>query len=400
MRHLALGLALSLTAATVVAPAAFAQSTPVQSTPVKIGFISTFSGPEGAIGNDLRDGFTLALAEAGNKAGGRDIQVVFGDDQTKPDVGRQLADKMLESDHVQILTGINFSNVLLGVIKPTMDAGVFYVSANAGPSQLAGKGCLPLFFSASHQNDTLFESVGQYFDAKKIPSVYLIAPNYPAGRDMLGGFKRFYKGEVLAEIYTAFPQMDFASQLADIRAKKPAAVMFFLPGGMTVNFVKQYIAAGLKDIPLYTGSGSVDALTLPALGESAAGITVITNWTEGLDNQASKAFDAAFEAKYNRIPSAYAAVAYDTAHVILNAITAAGGKVEDKVAFRKALEAVKIDSVRGFFAFNSNHFPIQNLYETVIGQDAKGRWTGLYKGVAVQQIRDVYAKDCQMPPAG
>ena len=371
-----------------------------QTGPIRIGFISTFSGPEGAIGNDLRDGFTLALDEAGNKMGGRDVSVVYGDDQTKPDIGRQLADKMLESDHVQIMTGINFSNVMLGAVKPVMDAGVFYVSANAGPSQLAGKGCQPLFFSASHQNDTLFESVGAYFDEKKIPSVYMIAPNYPAGRDMLTGFKRFYHGKVLAEIYTAFPQMDFAAQIADIRAKKPAAVMFFLPGGMTVNFVKQYVSAGLSDIPLYTGPGSVDALTLPALGDAARGITVITNWTEGLNNQVSRHFDEAFEAKYHRIPSAYAAVAYDTARLLAAAVATVHGNVEDKPAFRRALEGVKFDSVRGYFAFNSNHFPIQNMYETVIGQDAKGRWTGLYKGVAVEKIKDSYAKDCHLPPAG
>ncbi len=397
MRHLAHGLAVLLAATTL----ASAQTPPAQAPgPIKIGFISTFSGPEGAIGNDLRDGFTLALAETGDKMGGRPVTMIYGDDQTKPDIGRQLADKMLESDHVQIMTGINFSNVMLGTIKPVMDAGVFYVSANAGPSQLAGKGCQPLFFSASHQNDTLFEAVGVYFDKKKIPSVYMIAPNYPAGRDMLTGFKRFYHGEVMAEVYTAFPQMDFASQIADIRARKPAAVMFFLPGGMTVNFVKQYVAAGLSDIPLYTGPGSVDALTLPALGEAAKAITVITNWTEGLDNPASRHFDEAFEAKYHRIPSAYAAVAYDTARLLAAAIAAVHGDIEDKPAFRRALEGVKFDSVRGYFAFNTNHFPIQNMYETVIGQDAKGRWTGLYKGVAAQQINDSYARECHLPPAG
>ena len=393
MRHLAHGLAFLLAAALNTSALA-------QSGPIRIGFISTFSGPEGAIGNDLRDGFTLALDEAGNKMGGRDVSVVYGDDQTKPDIGRQLADKMLESDHVQIMTGINFSNVLLAAIKPVMDAGVFYISANAGPSQLAGKGCKPQFFSASFQNDTLFESLGSYFDEKKIPSVYMIAPNYPAGRDMLSGFKRFYHGQVLAEVYTAFPQMDFASQIADIRARKPAAVMFFLPGGMTVNFVKQYVAAGLKDIPLYTGAGSVDSLTLPALGDAAKDITVITNWTESLNNPASRHFDEAFEAKYHRIPSPYAADAYDTARLLAAAVAAVHGNVEDKPAFRRALEAVKFDTVRGYFAFNSNHFPIQNFYETVVGQDAKGRWTGLYKGVAVEKLKDSHAKDCQMPPAG
>jgi branched-chain amino acid transport system substrate-binding protein len=327
------------------------------------------------------------------------VETVWGDDQTKPDIGRQLADKMVESDRVQLMTGINFSNVLLAVIKPTLSAGIPYVSINAAPSQLAGKGCQPMFFSLSHQNDALFESVGEYMQKKGIPSVYMIAPNYPAGRDMLNGFKRFYKGEIKGEVYTAFPAMDFSSQIAEIREKKPSAILFFLPGGMTVNFVKQFVASGLKDIPLYSGAGSVDALTLPALGDAAQGITVITNWTEGLpDNKQSLHFAEAFEKKYGRIPSAYAAVAYDSTRALNAAIASIGGKVEDKQALRKAIDTVKFDSLRDGFGLNTNQFPIQNMYETVVGKDAQGRWTGLYKGTAIERKKDSFAQDCHLPP--
>ena len=278
-----------------------------------------------------------------------------------------------------------------------MDAGVFYVSINAAPSQLAGKGCQQDFFAVSHQNDYLFESVGQYMQAKGVPSVYMIAPNYPAGHDMLNGFKRFYKGDIKAEVYTTFPTLDFASQLADIRERKPAAVLFFLPGGMTVNFIKQYRAAGLSDIPLYTGPGSVDATTLPALGEAALGVTVITNWPTLLDTPASKKFEAEFENTYHRVPSAYAAVAYDTANALDAALTKVGGRIEDKPAFRRAMAHVTFDTVRGYFAMNTNHFPIQNMYATVIGKDDKGRIIDLYKGIAVPKVADGYAKDCHLP---
>jgi branched-chain amino acid transport system substrate-binding protein len=393
---LAAGLAVGLATLPMLAraqPQAQAQA------PIRIGFISSFSGPEGVIGQDQKDGWNLALAEMGDKMGGRPVTMIWGDDEVKADIGRQVADKMIESDHVQLLTGINFSNVLLAVVKPALDAGIPYISINAAPSQLAGKGCKPLFFAPSHQNDALFESVGEYMQKKGIPSVYMLAPNYPAGRDMLNGFRRFYHGDIKAEVYTTLPTFDFSTQIAEIRQKKPAAVLFFLPGGMTVNFVKQYVAAGLKDIPLYTGPGSVDALTLPALGASANGVTVITNWTEGLsDNAKSQHFADTFEAKYGRIPSAYAAVAYDVANLLNASLTDIGGKIEDTAALRKAIDTVKFDSVRDGFSFNTNQFPIQDMYETVVGQDAKGRWTGLYKGVAVEKKHDSYAQDCHLPP--
>ncbi len=382
---LTLALALGLTGARAQAPRP----------PIKLGFITTLSGAEGVIGIDIRDAFNLALEESGGMWGGRRVEMVIGDDQTKPDIGRQLTDKMIESDHVQIMTGIIFSNVLLATMRPMTDAGVFFVSANAGPSQLAGKGCLPNLFVASFQNDTLYESVGAYLDKAKIPSTYLVAPNYPAGRDMLSGFKRNYHGELKGESYTAFPQMDFAPQLADIRAKKPASVVFFLPGAMTVSFIKQYVAAGLGDIPLYNGTGSVTQ-NLAAIGDAGVGIHVITNWTPALDKPASRAFSDSFEKHFKRVPSSYAGIAYDTARLIGAAVAAVGGNIEDKPAFRKALENVTFDSVRTHFAFNSNHYPIQDEYETVIEKDAAGRVVESYKGIAVAGVKDSFFSQCQM----
>lgn len=366
-------------------------------TPIRLGFITTLSGAEGVIGVDIRDAFDLALDETNHQWAGRPVEMVVGDDQTKPDIGRQLADKMIESDHVQIMTGIIFSNVLLAAIRPVSQAGVFFVSANAGPSQLAGKGCLPNLFVASFQNDTLYESVGTFLDKRQVPNAFLLAPNYPGGRDMMSGFKRHYHGQIKGEDYTAFPQMDFAAQIADIRERKPASVLFFLPGSMTISFVKQYVAAGLGDIPLYNGTGSVTQ-NLAALGDAALGITTLTNWTASLDNPASRHFTAAFEKRYGRIPSSYAGVAYDTARLIAAAVTAVHGDIENKPAFRRALEGVKFDSVRGSFAFNTNHYPIQNMYETVIGRDAQGHLAELYKGVAVQNVHDSFASQCVMPP--
>ena len=375
----------------LAASAAFAQA------PIKIGFISSMSGPEGVIGRDLKDAFDLAIKTGGGKMGGRPVEMVYGDDQVKPDVGRQVADKMLDSDKVQIVTGINFSNVLLAVVKPVLDAGAFYVSVNAGPSMLAGKQCNPHLFSVGFQNDNNFEGLGKYLKDKGVKKVYFLAPNYPAGKDMLTGFKRYFQGQMEAEIFTAMGQLDYSAEIAQLRAAKPEAVVMFYPGGMGINFVKQYAQAGLmSQIPLYTGPGTVDQTTLPAIGDAALGMYTGAMWSEFLDNPASKKFYADFEAAYNRIPSQYAAQAYDTARVIQAAVDSIGGKIEDKAAFQKALETVKFDSVRGNFKFNTNHFPIQDYYLVQVEKDSKGRLVSALKEKIMSDLADAYAGECNM----
>ena len=366
--------------------------------PIKIGFISTFSGPAGGLGQELLDGFKLGLKKLDNKLGGRPVELIQGDDQAKPDVGRQVADKMVERDHIQILTGINFSNVMLAVAKPALDAGVFVFSINAGPSQYAGRQCHPHYFNASFQNDTAPEAMGIYLQGKGVKRVYLMAPNYPAGRDFLAGFKRNFKGEIVGEVYTRFGQLDYAAEIAQLRDKKPDAVFFFYPGGMGINFVKQYAQSGLlKEIPLYGPSFSLDQTVLPAMGDAAVGAFASTHWSEDFDNPASKAFAKDFEAEYGRIPSPNAAQAYDGALILDAALKAIGGKIEDKAAFQKALENVKYDSVRGNFKFNTNHYPIQDFYLVEIVKDAKGRPVAALRGVIDRDHKDAYAKDCEMP---
>ena len=366
--------------------------------PIRIGFISTLSGPQGVLGQELLDGFKLGLQHTQNKLGGRPVMLVTGDDQAKPDTGRQLADRMIESDHVDIVTGVNFSNVLLALAKPVLDSGAFYISVNAGPSQYAGKQCNPNFFIASFQNDTTNEAIGIAMQKQGLDNIYIMAPNYPAGRDMLTGFKRYFKGKIAGEVYTTFGQLDYSAEIAQIRAKKPNAVMFFYPGGMGINFVKQYAQAGLKgEIPLYTGTHVIDQTTLPAIGDAAIGITAAALWSEYLDNPGSKAFAADFEKQYGRIPSQYAAVPYDTVLLLDAALTAIGGKIEDKAAFRRALETVEFPSIRGEFKFNTNHVPIQNFYLTEIGKNDNGQVANLMRGVIVNNLADAYVDQCKMP---
>lgn len=365
--------------------------------PIRIGFLSTFSGPSAQVGIELLDGFKLGLEQKGNKLGGRPVELIQADDQAKPDVGRQHADKMVERDKIHILTGINFSNVMLAVAKPTIDAGAVVYSINAGPSQYAGAQCNPRYYATSFQNDTSAEAMAIHLTKKGVKKMYLLAPNYPAGKDFLSGFKRFYKGEIVGEVYTTFGQLDYAAEIAQLRAANPEGVFIFLPAGMGINFTKQYFQAGLnKTVPLYGTSFSFDQTMLPALGEAALGSFASAFWAETIDNPQSKKFVADFEAKYGRTPSPAAANAFDGVLLLDAALASIGGKIEDKAAFRKAMENVKFTSLKGNFKFNTNHYPIQDFYLTEITRDAKGRMLMTVKEKIVPNHEDVYVKECKM----
>nr|WP_315496436.1 ABC transporter substrate-binding protein [uncultured Rhodoferax sp.] len=374
--------------------AAVAQSTE----PVRVGLLSTLSGPGAGLGVDIRDGFQLAIKLNDGKLGGRAAEVIVADDQANPDVGRQTADRLVKRDKVDFLTGIVFSNVMLAVGTPTFQSKTFYISANAGPSQYAGEQCSPYFFSASYQNDNMHEAVGKTVTDKGFKRVALIAPNYPAGKDALTGFKRFFKGEVASETYTALNQLDYSAELSKLRASKPDAVYIFLPGGLGINFIKQFVGAGLsKDITLFGPGFSGDEDVIKAVGDPMLGMFNTSQWGHDMDNAANKKFVAEFEKAYGRLPTLYAAQGYDAARLMDAAVRDSKGKLDDKAAVKKALEAAKFDSVRGAFKFNSNHFPIQDYYLRVITKDAKGRVTNRTLGAVFKNHADAYVGNCKMP---
>ena len=366
--------------------------------PIRIGFLSTFSGPEGLLGEELLNGFKIGLASTDQKIGGRPVELVIGDDQARPDIGRQLADKMIESDHAQIITGTIFSNVILAIIKPVTDAGAFFIGTAGGPSLMAGKMCNPRAFFSSFQNDSFFEAAGLALNQMGAKRVFMLAPNYPAGHDMLNGFRKTFKGAVVAEDYTAFGQLDYAVEIARIREMAPDQVVFFYPGGMGINFVKQFAQSGLgATIKLTTGNGSMDQPTLNAMGEAGLGMNVATNWSEQLPGQASKDFTAAYTAAYHRHPSPFAAMAYDTVHVLDAAAQAIGGRIEDKAAFQRALEQVKFTSVRDNFAFNTNHMPIQDYILAEVARDPQGNFVAAYRSTITHAMQDSFVHECRMP---
>jgi branched-chain amino acid transport system substrate-binding protein len=364
--------------------------------PVRIGFIATMSGPGGALGRDLLDGFQLGIAQNGGTLGGAEIALTTDDDQLRPEVGLQVATRMIERDNVEIIVGIVFSNVMMAIAAPVTEAEVFLVSANAGPSPLAGAQCSPFFFSTSWQNDQTHEAVGRYLQDQGVQRLFVLAPNYQAGWDSIEGVKRHFRGEIVGEIYTQVNQPDYAAELAQVRAAAPEAVFVFYPGGMGVNWVKQYAQAGLKEtVPLYTAF-TVDETTLPAQGADAVGVHTASFWSPDLDVPANARFVEGFREAYGRDPSHFAAQAYDAAMLLGAALAKTGGSVADKDAFRAALKAAEFESVRGEFRFNNNHFPIQNFYvQEVVSRD-DGTIGLELRGTAFESHLDAYHQDCPM----
>ncbi|HXQ52343.1 MAG TPA: ABC transporter substrate-binding protein [Stellaceae bacterium] len=383
----------------VAASVAFAAGLARADDPLRIGFVATLSSPTSTAGPDMLDSFKLGLSELGGKLGGRAVDLKVSDDEMKPDVGVQKVRKMLDEDKVQLFTGMVLSNVALAEARTVLPRKTFMLSLNAGPSPLAGPECSPYFFSAAYQSDTIAEGMSIYLQQKGVKSVSLMAPNYTAGRDLLTGFKRYFKNTIASETYTPLDQFDFVAELAEIRSANPAATFFFYTSGApAINFVKQYAETGLKGkIPLYGVAFSLDEQTLPGMGEAAVGVHDSTFWTADMDNAANHAFVAHFEAAYHRRPSIFAAISYDGVRLLDAALKAVGGRIENADAFRAALETAKIASVRGRFRFNSNHFPIQDIHLAEVVRDASGALTNSYRERIVQDHADSYVGQCKMP---
>ncbi len=380
----------------VVTGFALAASAALAQAPLKIGFMGVFSGPQGALGQDQYDAFMMVVDRNGGKLGGVPVQIIKEDSQLKPDVAVQIVEKLIEKDKVPIITGITFSNVFMAVNKKVTDQGVFIISSNAGPAPIAGAQCTPFTYVVSWQNDSQAEGMGKYATDKGYKKVVLMAPNYQSGKDQLAGFKRFYKGEVLDEIYTPLNQPDFSAELAQVASRNPDAVFVFYPGGLGINFMRQYRQAGLAGkVPLLSSS-TADGITLPAVKDDALGVLASTFWGPDFNNPVNKAFVEDFEKKYNRIPSQYAAQAYDSALLLDSAIAKVKGNVADKKAFQAALRAADFKSLRGDFKFNTNGFPIQNFYIFEVAKDAKGRVSLKTIANPLKDHKDAYYTQCPL----
>jgi len=382
--------AIALACAAFIAPNAHAAGK------LKLGFLATLSGPNAVMGTQVRDGFQLAVEEAGGKVGGLPTEVVTVDDQQKPDVGRQAASRLVESDRIDVLVGPLFSNVVNAVLPVMSQAKVPMIGAAGAPSSLAGAECSPYFFSSSWQGDTLAEAMGIALQEKQVKRLYIMVPNFPGGKEVVAGIKRYFKGQIVGEVLTPLGQLDFAAELAQLRAANPDAAFAFYPGGLGIQFVKQYVQAGLKEkIPLYTAY-TIDASTLPAIGDAALGVGTAEFWADSIDNAANRKFVEAFRRKYNYPPSSYAVQGYDAAKLLDSAVRKVAGKVEDRSAMLAALKAADFSSVRGAFKYNNNQFPIQDLYVGEIVKGSDGKPTMKLGRKVLTGHGDPYASKCPL----
>ncbi|SHI99043.1 branched-chain amino acid transport system substrate-binding protein [Roseomonas rosea] len=386
---LASGAALGLGAASLARPAI------AQGAPLKIGMITTLSGAGGYIGQDIRDAFLLAIELSGGNLGGTNVQVMVEDDGFRPGQGKQVAERFMKNERIKLLTGIIFSNILGAVAPDVLDGGGIYVSPNASPSNLAGRECHKNFWSIAWQNDSLHESAGQLATNLGQKRMFILAPNYQAGRDALTGFKRLYKGQVVGEVYTRLDQTDYAAEMAQIRAANPEGVYQFHPGGLGIAFLRQYVQAGLlANVPMTLAAPSMDATTLAAVGDAAVGINLTSHWNTDFDNAPSKRFVAAFQQKFNRVPTYYAQQSFDTALAIGAALRGTGGKVDDTEAFYRAMKPANFESTRGKFSFGSNNHPIQDWYALKV-ENVGGKPALVTQGKVLSDHGDVYASQCR-----
>jgi branched-chain amino acid transport system substrate-binding protein len=387
-----------LIAAAAATALAFSLPAAAQQKSLKIGFITTLSGPQGIIGKHMRDSVELALDHLGRKVGGLPTEVIYGDDQFKPDVGVQVAQQMLQRDQVDIMAGIIWSNVMMATVPVVTGAGKIMVGTNAGASPLAGAQCNELYFSTSWNNDQSPEALGKHLQDSGVKELYVLAPNYQAGKDMVAGLKRYYKGNIVEEQYTKMGQLDYQAEITALRARNPKAVFIFYPGGMGIQFIRQYVQAGLRDqIPLYSVF-TVDETTIPALKDAAIGQYEARFWTAEVDNPTSRRYVADFRKKYGYTPSYYGAQSYDGIMLIDSAVKAVKGNVKDTKGMVAAMRKANYNSIRGPFKFNNNHHPIQDFYVLKAVKDPKspeGITMNIEKKV-FDDHKDAYHQDCKM----
>ena len=388
---------LGLAASTLLA------STALGADKVKIGFVTTLTTPAGVIGADMKNAVDLALEHIGGKMGNLEVEVIYEDDGFKPDVGKQKTDKLVQQDNVDFVAGYIWSHVLLASKKSVLDAGKFLISSNAGPHQLAGAECDKNFFSTSWQNDQTPMALGEVLNQAGVKKLYIMAPNYAAGKDMVAGVERTFKGEVVGKDMTkwgADAQLDFSAELAKVKASGAQALWVFYPGKAGPAIIKQYEQAGLQgQIPLYSVY-TIDAIALPRLQaagmKGALGTRLTQFWDPTLDNEQNKKFVNDFKAKYGTYPSFYAAQSYDTIFLIKSAVEAVNGDLKNMDGMRAAMEKADFPSVRGKFTYGKNHFPIQNFYEREVVVDADGKWTTKVASTVFENHQDSFVGECKM----
>jgi branched-chain amino acid transport system substrate-binding protein len=364
---------------------------------IRLGWIGALSGPLNLVGAEQKRGFDLALEHLGNRLGGIPVEVITGDSKSNPGATVQELSRLIEKERVDLITGLTASNEIVAGVKPITDAKVFFIGANGGPAQVAGEGCSPYYFNASFQNEQITEGSGAWMTKQGVKKLYLMAMDYEAGHEHSNAAKKGYQGEVVAHVFTPLAQVDFASDIAKIRASGADAVWAFYPGGPGIAFTRQWAQAGMQGkIPLFSNTGLSEPLVFAAQGKTALGITITGNYFAALDNPENKKFVEAFNAKYKRDPASFSGLAYDAVMLIDSAVREVKGNIKDQDAFRAALRKANFKSIRGPFRFNTNHQPIQNSYVGVVEARPDGSMYIKPIGTLAENARDAYAAKCPM----
>ena len=366
-----------------------------QPTPIKIGLVALLTGPAAANGTHLRDGWMLGMRQLNNQLGGRPVETIVIDDELRPDVAVTKVRAAIERDRVDFVVGVVFSNVLAAIMRPVTESNTFLISTNAGPSTFAGRGCNPFFFTTSYNNDQVHSVMGQVAQDAGHRRVFLMTPNYQAGRDAMAGFKSRFQGTVVDEVYVPLTQLDFSAELARIASMRPDAIFTFMPGGLGVNLVRQYRQAGLANIP-FLSTFTVDEATLPAQGEAALGFFSAASWAPNMDNPVNRRFVSEFEAAFNYVPATYAAQAYDSAMLLNSAVRRVGGNLSDKNAVRAAIAAADFQSVRGPFRFGTNQYPVQDFWQLQVARRPDGKFQTETVRRVLEANVDPWAAECRM----
>lgn len=377
--------------AVLAAPAVHAQSTPI-----KVGVVAVLTGPQAALGSQLRDGWALGMRHLNNQLGGRAVETIVIDDELRPDVAVTKVRAALERDRVDFVVGVVFSNILQAIMRPVTEANTFLISTNAGPSTFAGRGCNPFFFTTSYNNDQVHSVMGQAAQDAGHRRVFLMTPNYQAGRDAMAGFKSRFQGQVVDEVYVPLTHVDFSAELARIASLRPDAIFTFMPGGLGVNLVRQYRQAGLQNIP-FLSTFTVDEATLPAQGEAALGFFSGANWAPNMPSEQNRRFVRDMEAQFNYVPATYAAQSYDAAMLLNSAVRRVGGNLADKNALRQAIAAADFTSVRGAFRFGANQYPVQDFWLCQVARRPDGRFQTETVRRVLEASVDPWVGECRMP---
>ncbi|MBC7953081.1 MAG: ABC transporter substrate-binding protein [Rhodospirillaceae bacterium] len=364
---------------------------------IVVGVVATLTGPGALAGQDLVDGFNLALKQLGGRFSNQEVRVVLADDKGSPDIARQQVKRLMDRERLDmVLTGVSAPS-LATIIKPLVDARLFVLNLDQSPPALSGAECSQFLFSLAAPVDGLHEAMGQYLAAEHIRRVVVVGPQTGVTNDAVAALKRTFPGEVVAVLSPHPGAATFAPELDHIKQLKPDAIYSLLTGGMGGGFVRAWGASPLKgEIPLFPLWPAVERQMLPAMADAAQDMISIGTWGNDLDSIPNRRLNADFEMEFGRPPSTWAAQGYDAAFLVDSALKATNGKTSNEDALRTALRRADFISARGSFKFNTNQFPVLNYYLRKVSRDAKGRPTHEMRGVVLKEWRDRQAHSCPM----